>query len=114
MDIEAVAARALKAALGVPAYLEAPKEAPEEFITVEATRATGGFTDRVALDIDCLAPPNSRKRAKALAERVMGAVPGLCSESCIFAPAVANWYRMNEPDTNRSRYVVQVELTVCE
>lgn len=37
MDIEAVAARALKAALGVPAYLEAPKEAPEEFITVEAT-----------------------------------------------------------------------------
>ena len=32
----------------------------------------------------------------------------------MFHPEVTNCYRQNDPDTGRSRYIVQAQLWVCE
>lgn len=114
MDIEAVVARHLKAKLGCNAYLEVPKNAPETFITVEQTGGGGNMLERVQFDIDCFAGRNQRKAAKALATSVCAAIPNLDEETNLFHPKVENTYRMNDPDSGRSRYVVQASVYVCE
>ena len=46
---------------------------------------------------------------------LMGAcVCDLDEEPNVFHPEVTNCYRQNDPDTGRSRYIVQAQLWVCE
>lgn len=112
MDVEAVVARRLAAATGVDAYLEVPEDTPDELITVEQTGGGGGFLDPVQLDVDCWA--KTRKRARKLASAVQSAVPLLEEEPNIFHPTVENLYRMADPDTGRPRYVVGIQVWICE
>lgn len=114
MDIEAVVARRLMAQVGCKAFLEVPADAPERFIVVEQTGGGGAFKEDVQLDIDCFAQANQRKAAKALAREVGEAVPDLDAEPNVFNPRVENTYRLNDPESGRSRYIVQISLTTCE
>lgn len=114
MDVEAVVARALSAAVGVPTYLEVPKDSPDQFIVVEQVSGGSRFQDPVALDVDCWAGKLGRKDAAALAANVRDAVPALDEEPNIFDPKPTNIYRSNDPETGRSRYTVQVSLRLCE
>lgn len=114
MDVEAVVARRLSEAVGVPAYLEVPEGAPESFVTVERIGGGGSMLEPVQLAVDCWAGRKRRKRALALAERVMAAVSDLDEEPNVFHPEVTNCYRQNDPDTGRSRYIVQAQVWVCE
>lgn len=116
MDVEAVVARRLREATGIAAYLEVPAETPVEFLAVEQTGGGGGLLDPVQLDVDCWSSKGKggRKRAKAMADAVMAAVPDLDEETNIFHPTVENCYRMPDPDTGRPRYVVGVQVWVCE
>ena len=112
MDIEATVARRLSKAVGVPAYLEVPERAPDGFITVE--RIGGSMFEPCQLAVDCWAKKKQRKAAQALSERVKAAVYDLDEEPNVFHPEVTNCYRQNDPDTGRSRYIVQAQLWVCE
>lgn len=112
MDVEEVVGRRLGDATGILAYLDVPKDAPDEFVTVELTGGGGTYLEAVALDVDCWA--STRKRAKAMSKIVAAAVPELDEEPNIFGPKVENVYRMNDPDTGRPRYVVSLSLWVCE
>lgn len=114
MDIEAVVARRLSKAVGVPAYLEVPERAPDGFITVERLGGGGSMFEPVQLAVDCWAGKKRRKAAQALSERVKAAVCDLDEEPNFFHPEVTNCYRQNDPDTGRSRYIVQAQLWVCE
>lgn len=118
MDVEAVVARNLAGLTGIPTFTEMPPgdADPGDLLTVEQTGGGGGFMEPVALDVDCWSTREGggRRRAKALAELVRAAVPDLDAEPAIFRPSVTNQYRMADPDTRRPRYVVQVELWVCE
>ena len=116
MDVEAVVAGRLMGATGVRAYLEVPPDAPDEFVTVEQTGGGAGMLDPVQLDVDCWASKRKggRRRARAIASLVEAAVAGLDEEPNIFHPTVENCYRMPDPDTGRPRYVVQVQVWVCE
>lgn len=112
MDIEAVVARFLKDEIVLPTYLDVPAETPEEFLTVEQTGGGGGFLEPAQLDVDCWA--DTRKRAKAIAELVQSCVIDLDDEPNLFSPSVTNVYKMPDPDTGKPRYVVQVEVWICE
>lgn len=112
MDVEATVARRLSEATGVPAHLDVPKDAPDEFLTVEQTGGGGTYMEAVQLDVDCWAA--TRKRAKAVSSLVQAAVPDLDDEPNIFHPSIEGSYRMNDPDTGKPRYVVSVSLWVCE
>lgn len=114
MDIEAAVARRIAKATGVPAYTEVPKDAPGSFATVERIGGGGSYMESVQLAIDCLAGKKQRKAAQALSERVKAAVYGLDEEPNVFHPEVTNTYRQNDPDTGRSRYIVQAQVWVCE
>lgn len=114
MDIEATVARRLSKAVGVPAYLEVPERAPDGFITVERIGGGGSMFEPVQLAVDCWAGRKQRKAAQALSERVKAAVCDLDEEPNVFHPEVTNCYRQNDPDTGRSRYIVQAQLWVCE
>lgn len=118
MDVEAVVARNLADLTGVPAFTEMPPgdADPGDLLVVEQTGGGGGFMEPVTLDVDCWSTREGggRRRAKALAELVRAAVSDLDNEPSIFHPNVTNQYRMADPDTRRPRYVVQVELWVCE
>lgn len=114
MDIEATVARRLSKAVGVPAYLEVPERAPDGFITVECIGGGDSMFEPVQLAVDCWAGRKRRKTAQALSERVKAAVCDLDEETNIFHPEVTNCYRQNDPDTGRSRYIVQAQLWVCE
>ena len=114
MDIEAVVARRLSKAVGVPAYLEVPEGAPNGFISVERLGGGGSMFEPVQLAVDCWAGKKQRKAAQALSERVKAAVYDLDEEPNVFQPEVTNCYRQNDPDTGRSRYIVQAQLWVCE
>ena len=118
MDVEAVVARRLAESTSIPAYVEMPPgdADPGDLLTVEQTGGGGGYMEPVTLDVDCWSTRDGggRKRAKALAELVKAAVPDLDDEPNVFHPSVTNQYRMADPDTRRPRYVVQVELWVCE
>lgn len=112
MDVEAVVARRIGDAVGVPAYLDVPEGAAGDLLTVEQTGGGGSYMEAVSLDIDCWA--DTRKRAKAVSALVSAAVADLDDEPNVFNPRVENVYRMNDPDTGRPRYVVSVSLWVCE
>lgn len=112
MDVEAVVARRLMDATGVPAFLEVPPDAPDEFLTVELTGGGGTFLEPCRLDVDCWA--QTRKRAKAMSKDVSAAAIDLDEEPNIFHPTVENTYRMPDPDTGMPRYVVQFQVWVCE
>lgn len=114
MDIEATMARRLSKAVGVPAYLEVPEGAPDAFITVERIGGGGSMFEPVQLAVDCWAGKKQRKAAQALSEKVKAAVYDLDEEPNVFHPEVTNCYRQNDPDTGRSRYIVQAQLWVCE
>lgn len=114
MDTEATVARRLSKAVGVPAYLEVPERAPDGFITVERIGGGGSMFEPCQLAIDCWAGKKQRKAAQALSERVKAAVCDLDEEPSVFHPGVTNCYRQNDPDTGRSRYIVQAQLWVCE
>lgn len=114
MDIEAAVARRIAKATGVPAYTEVPKDAPGSFATVERIGGGGSYIEPVQLAIDCWAGKKQRKAAQALSERVKAAVYGLDDEPNVFHPEVTNTYRQNDPDTGRSRYIVQAQVWVCE
>lgn len=113
MDIEAVAASRLSDAAGVPAYLEVPESAPDSFIVVERIGG-GSMFEPVQISVDCWARKKQRKQAFALSEKVVAAVPCLDDEPNVFHPEVTNCYRQNDPDTGRSRYIVQIQAWVCE
>lgn len=114
MDIEAAVARRIAKAVGVPAYPEVPKDAPGSFTTVERIGGGGSCMEPVQLAIDCWAGKKQRKAAQALSEKVKAAVYDLDEEPNIFNPEVTNCYRQNDPDTGRSRYIVQIQVWVCE
>lgn len=114
MDIEATVARRISEAVGVPAYLEVPADAPASFVCVEQTGGYGDALRTVTLDVDCWAGRLERRQARALADKVCAAVPDLDAEPDVFGPTVENVYRQNDPGTGRARYVVQVQLNVCE
>ncbi|MEF2856052.1 MAG: hypothetical protein U0N89_05510 [Collinsella intestinalis] len=98
----------------MPAYTEVPKDAPGSFATVERIGGGGSYMEPVQLAIDCWAGKKQRKAAQALSERVKAAVYGLDDEPNVFHPEVTNTYRQNDPDTGRSRYIVQAQVWVCE
>ena len=114
-DIEAEVARALCEATGYDAFLEMPAGHAGQLLVVEQTGGGGGFLEPVSLDVDCWAKEGKggRKSAKAVAEAVKAAVPGLESIENVFHPRVENSYRSPDPDTDRMRYVVQIELWLC-
>ena len=114
MDIEAAVARRIAKATGVPAYPEVPKDAPGSFVTVERIGGGGSHMEPVQLAIDCWAGKKQRKAAQALSDRVKAAVYGLDEEPNGVHPEVTNTYRQNDPDTGRSRYIVQAQVWVCE
>lgn len=109
-------ARRLAKKTGVAAFLEVPPNTPDELITVERTGGGGNFLEPVQLDVDCWAAKGKggRKRARAIAELVSSVVPDLDEEPNIFHPTVENCYRMPDPDTGRPRYVVGIQVWVCE
>lgn len=114
MDIEAVVARRLSEAVGVPGRVEVTADAPESFISVERLGGGGSMFEPVQLAVDCWAGKKQRKVAQALSERVKAAVCDLDEEPNFFHPEVTNCYRQNDPDTGRSRYIVQAQLWFCE
>ena len=114
MDIEAVVARRLSEAVGVPGRVEVTSDVPESFISVERLGGGGSMFEPVQLAVDCWAGKKQRKAAQALSERVCAAVYDLDEEPNVFHPEVTNTYRQNDPDTGRSRYIVQIQLWVCE
>lgn len=113
MDIEAVVARFLAGAVGVQAYLEKPTDTPEQYVIVEQTGGGSNLFDAASLDIDCYAPKKQRKKAKALAAAVCAAIQDLDEVANLYHPDVTNVYRQNDPDTGEARYVVQLEVYVC-
>lgn len=114
MDIEAAVARRIAKATGVPAYPEVPKDAPGSFTTVERIGGGGSYMEPAQLAVDCWAGKKQRKAAQALSEKVKAAVYDLDEDPNIFNPEVTNCYRQNDPDTGRSRYIVQIQVWVCE
>ena len=111
MDVEAVVARRLAQAVGVPGRVEVPERLSDSFISVELIGGGGSMFEPCQLAVDCWA---KKKRARALAEKVKAAVYDLDEEPNIFNPEVTNCYRQNDPDTGRSRYIVQIQVWVCE
>lgn len=114
MDVEATVARRLAQAAGVPGCLEVPEEMPDSFISVEQIGGGGSMFEPCRLAVDCWARKKGRKKARALAESVAAAVADLDEEANFFHPEVTNFYRENDPDTGRSRYIVQIQIWVCE
>lgn len=114
MDVETVVARRLSEAVGVPGRVEVTENTPERFISVERLGGGGSMFEPVQLAVNCWAGKKQRKAAQALSEKVKAAVYDLDEEPNVFHPEVTNCYRQNDPDTGRSRYIVQVQLWVCE
>lgn len=115
MDIERVVASKLKELTGLACYLEKPaKDVPDEYLVITQTGGAGQWIEDIQLDVDCYAPPKQRKLARANASLVEAAATELDSVENIFGPVATNTYRQNDPDTGEARYVVQIELTICE
>lgn len=114
MDVEAVVARRIAQAVGVKGFVEVPESAPDSFISVELIGGGGSMFEPCQLAVDCWAKKKERKRARALAEAVKAAAADLDEEPNIFNPEVTNCYRQNDPETGRSRYIVQIQVWVCE
>ena len=114
MDVEAAVARRIAQAAGVKGFVEVPESMPDSFISVERLGGGGSMFEPAQLAVHCWAGKKQRKAAQALSERVKAAVYGLDDEPNVFHPEVTNTYRQNDPDTGRSRYIVQIQVWVCE
>lgn len=116
MDVEAVVAKRLMDETQIKAFLSVPDDTPDEFLTVEMTSEGGDrFKQSYSLDVDVWGKDeHARLRTYEMAHDVMLAVPTLEEEPNIFSPKVTNCYRSADYDTGRMRYVVQIELLVCE
>lgn len=112
-DVERATALRLSRAVGVPAFLEVPRDAPEEFITVEQTGGAGG---RFARDVELSAQSwaGTRRRAYEIARAVEDAAESVEEEACVFRCVPAGTYRFPDPDTRRERYQTNLEMTICE
>ena len=116
MDVEQTVARRLMKDTGIQAYLSVPEKTPEEFLTVTQTMRTGGrFNPVYSLDVDVWGKDeHARSRTHTMAQMVIDAVCDLDTEPNIFSPQTTNVYRDPDVDTGRMRYIVQIEVTVCE
>lgn len=112
MDIEEVVGKFLLNKTSIKTFLEVPTDKPEEFLSVEQTGGGRSFLEPAQLDVDCWA--KTRKRAKAISKLVQSAIPDLDDETNLFHPTVENVYRMNDPDSGKPRYVVSVQVLICE
>lgn len=116
-DLEAAVAAFLMSQTGVQAYVEKPgkdvKAVPTDYLVITQTGGGSNLFDQVQLDVDCYAPKKRRKRAKATATAVCAAAADLGELPNVFNPSVTNVYRQNDPDTGEARYVVQLEVYVC-
>lgn len=114
-DIERSVAKYLLDETGIQAYIEVPQEPADEYLSVELTGSSGNpWNATYHMDIDCVAGQDQRRRARELAYRVQRACHDLDTLPCVFNPTVSNIYRMNDPDTRRSRYVVQLDFVLCD
>ena len=86
MDVEAVVARRLSEAVGVPGRVEVTENTPERFISVERLGGGGSMFEPVSLAVDCWAGKKQRKAAQALSEKVKAAVYDLDEEPNVFHP----------------------------
>ena len=116
MDVEQTVARRLMEDTGIQAFLTVPENTPDEFLVVTQTMRTGGrFNPVFSLDVDVWGKDeHARARAHEMAQKVIDAVNDLDTEQNIFAPQTTNVYRDPDADTGRMRYIVQIEVTVCE
>lgn len=116
-DLEAAVAAFLMSQTGVQAYVEKPgkdvKAVPTDYLVITQTGGGSNLFDQVQLDVDCYAPKKQRKKAKALAAAVCAAIQDLDEVANLYHPDVTNVYRQNDPDTGEARYVVQLEVYVC-
>lgn len=112
MDIEEVVGKFLLDKTGIKTYLDVPTKKPEEFLSVEQTGGGGMFLEPAQLDIDCWA--ETRKRAKTISKLVQAVIIDLDDEANLFHPTVENVYRMNDPDSGKPRYVVSIQVWICE
>ena len=107
-------ARRLAQAVGAKGFVEVPESPPDSFVSVERIGGGGSMFETAQLAVDCWAKKKQRKQALALAEKVKAATYDLDEEPNLFNPEVTNCYRQNDPDTGRSRYIVQIQIWVCE
>ena len=112
MDIEEVVGKFLLNKTSIKTFLEVPADKPEEFLSVEQTGGGRSFLEPAQLDVACWA--KTRKRAKAISRLVQSVIPDLDDETNLFHPTVENVYRMNDPDSGKPRYVVSIQVWVCE
>lgn len=113
MDVERTVASRISASIGVDAYLEVPRERPDEFVTVELSSTSGGrFVREAVLAVQSWAA--TRRRAAEIASLVESAVYNLVDEPEIFDAVPANTYRWPDEESRRERYQTTVELTICE
>ena len=79
MDVERTVASRISASIGVDAYLEVPRERPDEFVTVELSSTSGGrFVREAVLAVQSWAA--TRRRAAEIASLVESAVYNLVDE----------------------------------
>lgn len=112
MDIEEVVGRFLANRTRIKTFLEVPKDKPDEFLSVELIGGGGSFLEPALLDVDCWA--ETRKRAKTISKLIQSVIPDLDDENNLFHPTVENVYRMNDPDSGKPRYVVSIQVWICE
>lgn len=112
MDIEEVVGKFLLNKTSIKTFLEVPTDKPEEFLSVEQTGGGRSFLEPAQLDVDCWA--KTRNRAKTISKLVQSVIPDLDDETNLFHPTVENVYRMNDPDSGKPRYVVSIQVWVCE
>lgn len=117
MDIELVVAEYLADKTGMQVYLEKPatdaKNAPDEYLVVEQIGGGYDIFTPVLIDIDCYAPKKQRKKAKATANVVASVLLGIDELANLYSPSVTNMYRQNDADTGEARYIVQIQIYVC-
>ena len=113
MDIERVVAKRLVDATGIKAVLEVPRDAPDEFISVELTGGNGlGFGNQAFVSVCSWAL--TRRRAAAIAALVERAVPLLLQEENVFDAFSDGTSRLPDPASGGARYKTNVNLTIFE
>lgn len=115
MDIEAVVARKLASECDIEAFLNVQKNTPDEFLTVTLTGDGGWIYRTCSLDVDVWGKDeNARKQVCELAQRIISAIPSLEDETNLFHPQFENAYREYDADSGRAKYVIQIEVGICE
>ena len=102
MDVERTVAKRLMYATGIKTVLEVPRDAPDEFISVELTGGNGlGFGAQAFVAVYSWAP--TRRRAAEMAGLVELAVPMYLDEENIFDAFPDGTYRLPTPATGGAR-----------